>query len=132
VTQHSSTQFSLAEAARRIIERAEARAERDEDLFDQVQPGDYVEFDEREHRKRSLCFVLAKYPTQRQLYVQVSDTLGCEKRYVRAEQLLGFFGVGSTRPKLRSRLREARLRRRCTSTGGGKASPPSISTGRFA
>lgn len=110
-------------AAARILARAKAKTAAKESLFEQVQRGDYVRFLDDDGQER-LLYVLAVYPIQTQLYGQQCECLTRSGRYVRADQLIGFFG---------HRLGDVGARvadRRAASIGaGGKASPAPIRCG---
>lgn len=83
--------FDVNAAAARIIARSKAKAAALESLFEQVRRGDYVRFLDDDNEER-LLYVLAVYPIQSQLYGQQCECLTRSGRYVRSDQLIGFFG----------------------------------------
>lgn len=119
----SESEFDYRAAAARILARAKAKREAKASLFEEVKRGDYVRFLDDDGQER-LLYVLAVYPIQAQLYGQQCECLTRSGRYVRADQLIGFFGH---RPGVDGeRIAE---RRAASIGGGGKASPAPVRCG---
>ncbi len=114
-----TNEFDVHAAAQRIIARHAARETRTADIFDEVQPGHYVRFRDRDGETR-LFFVRAKYPLQRQLLGQVCECLTRNDGYIDADQIIGFFMAEKGREACRRRWSE-RFRHR-----GGQAAAPRI------
>lgn len=120
----TDTGFDVKAAAARIIARSKAKAAALESLFEQVRRGDYVRFLDDDNEER-LLYVLAVYPIQAQLYGQQCECLTRSGRYVRADQLIGFFGhrLGDDGERFADR------RAASSGTGGGKSSPAPVRCG---